>query len=361
MAKKNRRHRGEGSVYQRKDGLWVAEIHLGYKPNGKPDRRYLYGKTPDEVIEKRDKFREKVESGYVPPKGKGHSVASWMTHWLYNIIKPRVRETTWHQGYRPRVNDHIIARLGHLSLKDLDEERVETWEAELLTEYSPATVLADHRLLSAALKVAVGRRVIPRNPCDFVTPPSQDPEEPLPPERDEARTILDALDNRRNGTRWQLALALGPRRGETLGLTWPCINLTNLDAATVKIAWELVRLPWQHGCDDSQECGRRHHLRPCPADPKDCPKAQRTQGTRHVCRTKLCKKDCAGGHQGRCVREWCAPDCTKHAAACPQRWGGGLVMTEPKSAKSKRTVTIPRPRVPSSRTLSGLMSRCTMP
>lgn len=321
----------------------MAEIHLGYKPNGRPDRRYIYGKTPDEVIERRDEFQRKVNEGFIPPKGKGHTVETWLTHWLHKIKKLEVRETTWHQGYRPRVENNIIPALGRTRLTDLTEEHIEDWKAARLKENAPSTVLAEFRILSAALKVAVRRRLIHRNPCDFVDPPRQDEEEPLPPERDEVRIILDALEHRRNGTRWALALALGPRRGECLGLTWPCVDLTDLNAATVRIAWELVRVPWQHGCEDPHACGAKHHVYPCPPDPADCAKAQRRQGTRHVCRTAVCKKDCRGEHQGRCIRKWCEPGCARHAVSCPKRWGGGLVMTEPKSKKSRRTVTLPRP------------------
>jgi integrase len=45
----NRRGSGEGSIYQRKDGRWCAQVSLGYKPGGKPHRKLLYGKTRNEV------------------------------------------------------------------------------------------------------------------------------------------------------------------------------------------------------------------------------------------------------------------------------------------------------------------------
>ncbi len=41
MAK--RRGRGEGSIYRRKDGSWVAQYTVGDK------RRYIYGKTKKDV------------------------------------------------------------------------------------------------------------------------------------------------------------------------------------------------------------------------------------------------------------------------------------------------------------------------
>ena len=49
-----RRSRGEGSVYKRKDGLWVAR----YEAAGK--RKYLYGKTKKIVT---DRLKERLTSG----------------------------------------------------------------------------------------------------------------------------------------------------------------------------------------------------------------------------------------------------------------------------------------------------------
>jgi hypothetical protein len=45
------KHRGhnEGSVYQRKDGLWCASVSVGRDATGKVKRRVLYGKTRKEV------------------------------------------------------------------------------------------------------------------------------------------------------------------------------------------------------------------------------------------------------------------------------------------------------------------------
>lgn len=65
------------------------------------------------------------------------------------------------------------------------------------------------------------------------------------------------------------------------------------------IRWQLQRLAWQHGCADPRVCGLKKHNRNCPAE------------------------------------------CTAHARACPQRNGGGLVLTELKTAKSGRTIALP--------------------
>jgi integrase len=39
------RGKGEGSIFQRQDGLWAASVDLGRKPDGKRWRKTVYGKT----------------------------------------------------------------------------------------------------------------------------------------------------------------------------------------------------------------------------------------------------------------------------------------------------------------------------
>ena len=47
--RKPKRGQREGSVYQRRDGVWVGRIMLGRKANGKPDRPKLTGPTKADV------------------------------------------------------------------------------------------------------------------------------------------------------------------------------------------------------------------------------------------------------------------------------------------------------------------------
>lgn len=337
MAKRTRRRQqGEGSVYKRKsDGRWVAELHLGYRPDGKPDRKYFYGSSPTEAMAKRREYIAAREAGFNPPKGKGWTTAAWLHHWLHKVAKNEVRESTWHKSYRKYTENHLIPNLPG-RLRDLDEAMLDELYAKLKRQgLSSSTIGQIHRILSRALKIAVQRGLIPRNPCQFTNPPKPAPYEPMPPEREEAAAILTAVREQRNGARWALALATGIRQGEALGLLWPMVDLSDLDNASIRIAWELVRLPWQHGCEDPHACGARRHRYPCPAD---CPKAAASR--RHRC-IRPCLPRCTAHAPGKCPR-FCEPDCTKHAAICPQRHGGGLILTEPKSVKSRRVIPIPR-------------------
>src|SRR5215468_12443383 len=90
---------------------------------------------------------------------------------------------------------------------------------------SPSTVLKIHRILSRALRIAVRRGQITRNVVTLVDAPAAASHEIEPLTREEARRILTVAARKRNGARWSVALALGIRQGEALGLRWSYVDL----------------------------------------------------------------------------------------------------------------------------------------
>ena len=57
----------------------------------------------------------------------------------------------------------------------------------------------------------------------------------------------------RNGARWAIALALGLRQGEALGLRWSDVDL---DTGSLMVRRARLRPRWSHGCGGT--CGRKH-------------------------------------------------------------------------------------------------------
>jgi len=57
-----RRIKGEGSVYQTKDGKWVASVDLGWV-NGKRKRRTFQGATQAEALRKVREFQAHKSRG----------------------------------------------------------------------------------------------------------------------------------------------------------------------------------------------------------------------------------------------------------------------------------------------------------
>jgi hypothetical protein len=76
-----RRGNNEGSIYQRKDGRWCAQVTIGYKGNGKAIFKYAYGATRQEVAKKLTQYTHEVfENGY-------SSFASSDTKMFYPLLE----------------------------------------------------------------------------------------------------------------------------------------------------------------------------------------------------------------------------------------------------------------------------------
>ena len=108
-----------------------------------------------------------------------------------------------------------------------------------------------HRTIRAALNEAVRRRHLPRNPAQLAKAPVLDEDDVEPYDVPEIQRLLEAAASRRNSARWAVALALGLRQGEALGLQWDSVDL---DKATIRIRRSRLRPRYVHGCGGT--CGR---------------------------------------------------------------------------------------------------------
>ena len=78
---------------------------------------------------------------------------------------------------------------------------------------------------------------------------------------EEACRILAAAADPRGGARWSVALAVGIRQSEAIGLRWKYVDLY---AGTIEVGWQLRRARYQHGCGDPAACAACRHRVPCP-------------------------------------------------------------------------------------------------
>jgi integrase len=285
------------SIYLGSDRWWHGWVTIGIKDDGTPDRRHRKARTEAAVTRKVRELERTRDSGYMPGAGRPITVGQWMETWLTTIAPRRIRRSTLETTYVPKVRNRIIPGLGKHRLDRLTPEHIERFYTRLEVEgLAPATLLQIHRILSRALKVAMQRGYVTRNVATLVDAPSASYDEIEPLSLGEALRIVRLAATRRNGTRWSVALGLGLRQGEALGLRWQHVDL---DAGTLTVRWQLQRFAWQHGCANPYACGKDRH------------------------------------------RDDCLPGCTRHARSCPQRTGGGLHLTELKSDKSRRTIALP--------------------
>ena len=309
---KTRAANRRSSIYLGKDGSWHGRVTMGVRDDGKPDRRHVRGKDKATVTAKVQKLERQRDEGIVAKPGRAWTVEKWLAHWLENIARPSVRYKTY-VGYRTAVHRHLIPGIGAHRLDRLEPEHLEKLYARIQASgLKPGTAHQVHRTARTALGEAFKRRRIPLNPAELAKPPRVEEAEVEPFETEDIHRLLQAALARRNGVRFVVALALGIRQGEALGLKWSRLDE---ETRTLQIRKAIQRRTWQHGCENPHACGAKYH------------------------KTKPCKPGCKR-HQRPCPPP-CPPDCTSHARWCPHRHGGGLVDVDVKSQAGRRGIALP--------------------
>lgn len=242
------------------------------RDDGRPDRRHVMSKTKATVLEKVRDLERARDAGTVRRPGENWTVEQWLTHWVENIAAPFVRENTL-AGYRVAVNRHLIPGVGAHRLSTLRPEHLEALYVRMLrvrtksgTLTKPATVHQVHRTARAALGEAVRRGYATSNVAKLARAPRVVEEEVEPYTVEEVQKLLAAAVESRNSARWALALALGLRQGEALGLQW---SDADLESQLLVIRRSRLRPKYTHGC--TPPCGRKYaghcpHRLPIRAD-----------------------------------------------------------------------------------------------
>lgn len=311
---RSRRRNGESTCYLGSDGRWHGRVKVGLKLDGSPDRRHVSSRDRDIVLEKIARLQAFRDAGQVVAPRRVPTVAQWMRTWLDTIAPRTAEQSTVDEIYRPKVERWVIPALGRHQLDRLQPEHLdEFYTACARAGLSDKSVLLLHQIVSRALKTALRRGRVERNVATLVDAPTHRDTEIEPLRAAEARALLDAAADMRNGARWSVALALGLRQNEALGMQWGRVDL---EAGTVRV-FQIKRSRYRHGCSNPAVCASGRHVRAC-----------KNPCTRH---SRRCPKPCARG-------------CTLHAQFCAQRTGGDWVFKLPKGGKA-RTVVIPRPLV----------------
>ncbi|HZO64502.1 MAG TPA: tyrosine-type recombinase/integrase [Kribbellaceae bacterium] len=323
--------------YSEADQRWHGRVTMGVKADGSPDRRHRSGKTQAEVTEKVRKLEAQRDAGKVDKPGRAPTVAAWMDTYLDTACERLVASGKMAprtlDDYRSKTRLWIVPLLGAHRLDRLTPEHLDEAYSEMLAAgKSSSTVLKVHRILSRALTIAMRRDKVSRNVAsrNYIDAPGAAHTEIEPFTGAEARRILGAAASRRNGARWSVALALGLRQGEALGLRWSYLDL---ETGVIRAWFQVQRAAWRHGCDDPNACGAAWHRAPCP---RQCGQH------RH---TAECEADCHK-REHQCPRNTCDPrTCVGHARHCPLRTGGGVTF-RPRKGRSKLTLQCPPELLP---------------
>jgi len=223
MTMSRKRNAGEGSVFQRNDGRWCAQLDLGWQ-NGRRARKYIYGATAAKVQDALLKARADHAQG-LPVALERQIVGQFLQAWLEDSVKPSVRPLTYEQ-YRQHVKLYLGPLLGHHRLAKLAPQHVRAFlNRKLQDGLSPRTVQLSLVTLRKALGQAVKDGSLARNVAKLVDAPSQVYVERRTFSPPAARAFLDVALGEKLEALYTVAVTLGLRMGEAPGLRWQDVDL----------------------------------------------------------------------------------------------------------------------------------------
>ena len=98
---KTRRGNNEGSIYQRPDGRWCAQVTIGYKEDGKANRKTFYGISRVEVSKKMSEAVNTVfVNGYYTETEAPRICSEYMHDWLFIYKRPTIHSRTFEKYVR---------------------------------------------------------------------------------------------------------------------------------------------------------------------------------------------------------------------------------------------------------------------
>lgn len=229
-----RRGHGEGTISHRKDGRWTARVDLGWV-NGRRKRKQIYGKTRKEVAEQLKILLRDQQQG-LPIALERQTVGQFLDQWLNEKVKLQRRPKTF-QSYAQVIRLYINPSIGRIQLAKLTPQEVQTLLNRRREEgLSARTVQYVRGILRSALAQAVKWGLVARNVAALVDPPQVERFVTHPLTPSQAQIFLEAAHGNRHEALYAVALWLGLRQGEILGLRWEDIDL---DARTLRVEMAL--------------------------------------------------------------------------------------------------------------------------
>jgi integrase len=180
-----------------------------------------------------------LNKGIRPVQNERQTVGQFLTRWMEDTARPSVRFSTA-KGYESKLRIHILPGLGSIPVTKLTPQRLEAFfNAKLSEGLAPQTVQHLRAILRAALNDALKWNLVARNVAAIVDGPRVSPSEIQPFTPEEARRLLSAVQDHRLGALFSVAIAVGLRQGEALGLRWQDVDL---DSGTISVRFALQRM-----------------------------------------------------------------------------------------------------------------------
>ena len=177
-----------------------------------------------------------LDKGVYTPPGR-LTVAEHLHQWFDGYVKTNCSYGTL-DSYQTTIEIHLIPALGHIQLKHLQPQAIQSYYGKACEKLSARTVYKLHRVLSQSLKYAVRQGYLSRNPCELVDPPREVAKQMRTLTPAEVEVLLNTAKGNRYYPVIYTAVSTGLRQGELLGLRWRDVDLDLLSISVSQVLYK---------------------------------------------------------------------------------------------------------------------------
>ncbi len=224
-----KRENGAGSIYQRKDGRWVAQIKDPI--TGKLKVRYAPTKNKADLLLR--KMLQRMDHGS-PASDSQQTFGDYLEFWLEKRALRRRSPASVYE-YTSRIHLHIKPALGYMKVNRINQTTIEDFlESLRLKGLSQATIKGIRTTLGAVFTDAVRDRVVAFSPVRSAQMPIMNPKpRKAVPTSSQIKALLGQIKNATHephaeiGRMLTMCIFTGARIGEILTLRWSDLDLEN--------------------------------------------------------------------------------------------------------------------------------------
>lgn len=209
---KHHRGRNEGSISQRPNGAWRAQLCQ------KGSRLSKDFHSKEQALVWIRTIQSQMDRGFLI-SGSDITLSEFLAGWLENRRLALREKTTYHYG--SLIRNHINPYIGETKIRDLRLSVIEEFYSQLVDRGVGArTVQIIHNVLHAAMEKAVRHGLLAANPTQGATLPNYMQDEMRTLDSSQvSRFLMTAKSSPYYGL-YFFAVTTGMRLGELLGLKW---------------------------------------------------------------------------------------------------------------------------------------------
>lgn len=261
VRKKKRKNKKTGEVETYDYVMWEWQIELDPKPNGERQHHTIRRKSRNDLIAARREIIKKIADGEKLKQDKT-TFGAWLADtWLPDYAQPSMKPRAF-KNYESMARRYVVPTIGGVKLVEMEPDHVRLVLAAVRKAgLSASSAETAYYVMKKAMDDAwASRRFgLRENVVALVPTPSRTKGRADAPEKEatgrgrvsrsrkpltteQARTLIQHARTTGDpyAVRWAVAMWLGIRQGETLGLT---VDRVDLDAGLIDTSWALQETP----------------------------------------------------------------------------------------------------------------------